>query len=665
MQKSSKTNPIFKTSGRRFTAGIVLAVLSLVLNLLFIHQPVVAICTALLFVLVGAVKVDGDFLSGPAIFVLWAVVFPLMAYAVCMLSQYELDAPFFTLGFLPTFLGMILHTLPALVILAFTLHPAWALTIPTVVLMLFTTVEHYVYSFRGAELSLLDILSVRTALNVVGSYQLTLTKRVFYGLTFTVLICFLIFGFPKSRSFGRRSVTRSRVVSALSAVVLTIVFAVANPKLSVHTFSHDGTYLNGYLLNFTLQSLRTKGITKPEGYSVKAVDDLAKEYSTDDAIADGAQEKPDIIVIMDESFSDLSVLGSELRTNQPVTPFIDSLIEDTIRGHALVSVFGGGTPNSEYEFLTGNSLALAPGSIIYQQYLHGPAYSMVEELKENDYKCIAMHPFQASGWRRPYAYSFLGFDETYFLDDFPQQNLVRSYVSDQEMFEKLTSLYEENKADAKNVFMFGVTMQNHGGYTYEGHNYEKTISLNGYSQEYPLAEQYLSLIHETDFAVEYLINYFRNVDHEVIVVFYGDHLPSLENDFMEELHGGAFSTLDEQEEKYSIPFFIWANYNIPEENVGITSMNYLSNYVYQAADFALPEYNQYLTQLQEKIPAMNSIGYYSKNAGAFLPYAEAQGEEKSAIDQYLQLEYNALIDTRHRNPRFFPIQQIKLSNHTN
>ena len=506
MQKISKTNPIFKTSGCRFTTGIVLAVLSLALNLLFIHQPVVAICTALLFVLVGSVKPDDDLLNSRAVCLLWALIFPLMAYAVCMLSQYELDAPFFTLGFLPTFLGMILHTLPALVILAFTLRPAWALTIPAIVLMLFTTVEHYVYSFRGAELSLLDILAVRTALNVVGGYQLVLTKRVFYGLAFTVLICFLVFGLPEPRFSGKRAAARSRGITALGAAALTVTFAVFNPQLPVHTFSHDGAYLNGYLLNFTLQTLRTKDVTTPEGYSAEAVDALAEEYSTGGAITDAAQDKPDIIVIMDESFADLSVLGSELRTNQPVTPFIDSLTENTIRGYALASVFGGGTPNSEYEFFTGNSLALAPGSIIYQQYLRSPAYSMVEELKENGYKAIAMHPFNASGWRRPYAYSCLGFDETYFLDDFPQQNLVRSFVSDQEMFEKLASLYEENKASGENVFLFGVTMQNHGGYTYEGDNYTKTISLNGYSQAYPLAEQYLSLIHETDSAVEYLVN---------------------------------------------------------------------------------------------------------------------------------------------------------------
>lgn len=654
MQKISKTNPIFKASGYRFTAGIVLAVLSLALNLLFIHQPVVAICTALLFVLAGAVKIDDRFLSGPVVTILWAAIFPLMAYAVCMLSQYEQDAQFFTLGFLPTVLGMSLHTILALGILTLTLRPALSLTISSALLMLLSTAEHYVYSFRESELNLNDILSIRTALNVAGNYHLVLTERAFYGVTFTVLICFLVFGFPALHRSGKQLRLRSRICHACETAALALLFVVASQQIPMHIFASDGTNLNGYLLNFALQTTRIGRASKPNGYSVDSLNDFAKNYVCDDKITASVQDKPDIIVIMDESFADLSVLGSELRTNQSVTPFIDSLSENTIRGYALSSVFGGGTPNSEYEFLTGNSLALAPGSIIYQQYLHGTTYSMVEELKENDYNCIAMHPFNASGWRWPYAYSCLGFDETYFLDDFPQQDLVRSFVSDREMFEKVTALYEENKASNQNVFLFGITMQNHGGYTYEGDNYEQTISLNGYSQEYPQSEQYLSLIHETDSAVEYLIDYFRNVDHKVLVLFYGDHLPGLSSDFMTEVHGGEFSTLDEQEEKYSVPFFLWANYDIPEENVGLTSLNYLSNYVYQAAGFALPEYNQYLTQLQEAVPAMNSIGYYSKTAGAFLPYSEAKGEEKHILNQYLQLEYNALMDTRHLNSRFFP-----------
>ena len=366
MQKISKTNPIFKASGCRFTAGIVLAVLSLALNLLFIHQPVVAICTALLFVLAGAVKIDDRFLSGPVVTILWAAIFPLMAYAVCMLSQYEQDAQFFTLGFLPTVLGMSLHTILALGILTLTLRPALSLTISSALLMLLSTAEHYVYSFRESELNLNDILSIRTALNVAGNYHLVLTERAFYGVTFTVLICFLVFGFPALHRSGKQLRLRSRICHACETAALALLFVVASQQIPMHIFASDGTDLNGYLLNFALQTIRIGRASKPNGYSVDSLNDLAKNYVCDDKITASVQDKPDIIVIMDESFADLSVLGSELRTNQSVTPFIDSLSENTIRGYALSSVFGGGTPNSEYEFLTGNSLALAPGSIIYQ-----------------------------------------------------------------------------------------------------------------------------------------------------------------------------------------------------------------------------------------------------------------------------------------------------------
>ena len=62
---------------------------------------------------------------------------------------------------------------------------------------------------------------------------------------------------------------------------------------------------------------------------------------------------------MNETFSDLNVVN-KIKTNKEVMPFINSLSENTIKGHMLVSVFGGGTSNSEYEFLTGNSVSSLP-----------------------------------------------------------------------------------------------------------------------------------------------------------------------------------------------------------------------------------------------------------------------------------------------------------------
>ena len=204
---------------------------------------------------------------------------------------------------------------------------------------------------------------------------------------------------------------------------------------------------------------------------------------------------------MDESYADLRRLGEHFQTNIDVMPYFDSLQENTIRGFALSSVYGGGTANSEYEFLTGNSLAYLPaGCVAYQQYLPEDAYSMVSSLRDRGYATVAMHPYYASGWMRNKVWPQLGFSETYFLESFPQQNLVRRFVSDQEMFEKVVRRYE-TRDRSRPLFLFGVTMQNHGGYRYYGENYMTEVRLRGFTQAYPRAEQYLTLIHETDKAL--------------------------------------------------------------------------------------------------------------------------------------------------------------------
>ena len=100
----------------------------------------------------------------------------------------------------------------------------------------------------------------------------------------------------------------------------------------------------------------------------------------------------------------------------------------------------------------------------------------------------------------------LGFEECLFLDDFPQKDMLRNWGTDQELFETLVSVYEEQKAASElPLFMFAVTIQNHGGYDYSGNDFSASVHLQGYSQAYPEVEQYLTCIQETDKAVEWLI----------------------------------------------------------------------------------------------------------------------------------------------------------------
>ena len=356
---------------------------------------------------------------------------------------------------------------------------------------------------------------------------------------------------------------------------------------------------------------------------------------------------------MDESFSDLGVLG-DFSTDTEVTPFISSLKENTVSGYALVSVHGGNTANSEYEFLTGNSMAwLSPSSVPYQQYLRSPSYSMVSWLKLRcNYKCIAMHPYLPNGWNRPNAYRYLGFDECHFMEDFPQEKYVRDRISDQEMFEYLADLYEKEKS--RPLFLFGVTMQNHGSYNYRG-GFTNTVSLSDNIGRFPDVELYLSLIHETDKAVEWLIRYFQNVEEDVVIVFFGDHQPSISDAFFEAVSASSAFSLDERQKLYKVPFFIWSNYDREDEWIDCVSLNYLSSYVYEAAGLALPPYNRFLRELEQTIPAINANGFYSLAERRFLSLDEANAEERLWLDRYEALQYNNIVDKAHRNDALFPV----------
>lgn len=512
--------------------------------------------------------------------------------------------------------------------------------------VLLSVANDYVFRFRGNELTPLDFLSVGTAANVATKYDFTPTPPMIYTFALIGLLSLGMFCLPKWEITRNWRICMTEL--GITAAVFVAVIGGCTQKSPRYWMNYGAIY-NGYILNFTLQ-FKDIYVPEPEGYSNDTIDALESTYPEENK---DSLSYPDIIVIMDESFANLGVFENELSTNMEVMPFISSLQENTVWGYLNASVFGGSTANSEYEFLSGNSMAFLPqGSIVYQQFISDDSYSLISVLKEQGYDCVAMHPYYANGWMREAVYSQMGFDEMYFLEDFPQEQLIREYVSDQEMFEYIIDYHEQHDENTP-LFLFGVTMQNHGGYSYEGPNYETKIHLEGYSREYPDAEQYLTLIHETDKAVEYLIEYYESIDRDVVIAFFGDHMPKLDNAFYEELNCGSFHTLDEQMRKQMVPFFVWANFDIEEKDVPCSSINYLSTYVLEAAGISLPPYYQFLKQTESLIPAINAYGYYSQEKQGFISLEEASGAEAEAINTYEILQYNNIFDKEGRSELFF------------
>lgn len=525
-------------------------------------------------------------------------------------------------------------------------HLGAACIIAHLLVMLLGGANYFVYEFRGNELTFSDLRTVSTGLSVASNYQFSLNAQAMNAVLLTAVF---VMGAVKLKIRTRKAWVM-RVFCVSAGLLLSVYIAGKTDGRMTETWEQKGTYQNGYLLNFML-SIRDSFVEKPENYSQELIARIEKDYKKESTAA--VEKKPVIIAIMNESFADFDVLGN-LETNRSVTPFMDSLSENTVKGYALASVYGAKTPNSEWEFLTGNSMAYLPeGSVVYQQYVEDEnAYSIVDTLKNQDYTCVAMHPYYESGWSRDTVYPKFGFDEMYFLDAFDQSSLMRRYVSDAEMYSKIIERYEAGDDD-ENLFVMGITMQNHGGYRDFYENFKTDIY--GKNIRYPDVNQYLSLVHQSDLAIEKLISYFSKVEDPVVICFFGDHQPSLNSAFYKKINGKGLSglTLEELEALYTVPFFIWSNYSSESKTVRRTSINFLSTMLLERAGIPLPPYHQFLSDLMEVVPAMNARAYYSKDLKKYVHYGEGSIKEEVWIEKYQNLQYNGLFDKKKKSKLFF------------
>ena len=509
----------------------------------------------------------------------------------------------------------------------------------SVVLIIVSYLNYYVCNVRGAEITPADVRAWQTALTVAGNYSIIITLNLVVGvfLTLVLFTCCSHFFKMKESHFWR-------IIAVF--VLLISMFGISLLKQNVPqlVWADEGARKNTFIVNF-YECWRNSIVRQPDGYDPQVLQSLVE---IDEKI-DEDKVLPNIIIIMNESFSDLNVVG-EFETNVPVLEYYNSLTQNTIKGNALVSTFGAGTANSEWECLTGYSMNFIQRGVTPFQDTGSTTsdVSIVSHLEEYGYRTIAMHPFNSTGYGRSSMYPLLGFDEMMFKDCFPDSRMIRNYISDQSTYEKIIDLIT---AEKDNLFIHCVTIQNHGGYEYSGDNYSKTVELNGLSQEYPKAEQYLSILRESDLALEYLIETLKEISEPTVVLFFGDHLPSVEEEFYQEIGQGK-SENEYRIAMYTVPFFVWTNYDSTEESQVLTSLNYLSNYLYEAAGIPKPLYNQFLDAIQEVIPAMNHECFYSKSKKAFVSYDQTDETENKYLKEYENLVYNAVYDKNNRSPIF-------------
>ncbi len=519
--------------------------------------------------------------------------------------------------------------------------------------------EYYIQRFRGKPFLPWDIYSLSTAASVANNYDYTLDARgIKVCIAFIVLFIVIFFAnlkLPKWKN--EKKIIISRIFLIILPILLIFPYAAfcqsastikkyrVYDKLFTPTTM---TWRDGTVFAFVYE-LQFMTVNKPAGY------DQSKEAETLTKIAENTSvstnDLPNIIVIMDEAFADPKVLG-DFTTNQDYMPFIHSLqnnAENTITGYMNASIVGGNTPNTEFEFLTGDSLAFLPeGCIPYQQFVKSKIDSMPTYLKSLGYDTLAMHPYKSTGWDRDRVYPLIGFDDMHFVDYFEERNpqYVRNYISDECLFEQIETEYENHKKNSDAPFFsFNVTMQNHSEYSGELVNFEPDISIDGVSEDASIT-RYLSLEHITDTAFENMVNYFKNVDDKTIIVFFGDHQAA---DHVVEpiwnLNGkkGSDLSYEDMTKRYKVPFVIWANYDIDEASGVETSANYLGNLTLKTAGIPLDPYRAYIDEFSKKYPVLTSIHVVdSEGNDASVNDSDSNDE----LGDYRRMQYYELFDDK-------------------
>ncbi len=547
----------------------------------------------------------------------------------------------------------------------------------------------YIMDFRGTPFIPMDFFSITTAAGVANTYNFTPGYKVICS-TF-IFIFILIIGIktktPKY-NFLTKAISRS-LTGAFSFTILIVFFftnVFAKYNLKPDFWNQTRGYKNyGFVLNF-FANTKYMTVPTPDGYNpenVKGYVDNTVEKENENKPAHSSKDTPNIICIMNESLSDLRVLG-DVETNKEYMPFLNSLKKNTIKGNLYVPVIGAGTSNTEFEFLTGHSTAFLPsGSNAYMLYVKNHLASIVSTIEAQGYSSYALHPYYAAGWRRTEVYNSLGFNKFTSLEDiidislmedfqkggndanflqklveekYPGKNmLVRQYVSDSYNYDLLIENYK-NRDKSKPYFAFNVTMQNHGGYTTQADNFNESIFVTNSSQEYIKTNSYLSLIKYSDTAFKKLVNYFKKQNEPTIICMFGDHQPSIEREYIEEVLGvKSLSNLtpEQEQQRYCTPFYIWANYDIKEQYIDKMSSNYLSSLVLETSGVELTEYNKYLLSLYKTLPVIDNAGYID-NEGKYYkwsddsPYAEI-------LSEYEKIQYNNIFDREHVNRDIFYI----------
>lgn len=441
---------------------------------------------------------------------------------------------------------------------------------------------------------------------------------------------------------------------ALSLGLPTILCAAPDSwldLLGVNCHFADGTMTlgesydaNGFVVSFLVETNPHQ--PSPPGYSPGAIESIPLRYAVQPSFP--PLIRPDIVAILSESFWDPTQLPGVRFSSDPV-PFYHALCKETRQLRFLSPSFGGRTANAEFEFLTGFSMYGRPeNEIPYEQFLRKmPMPSVPRFLTKYGYVARAVHSYDRTFYFRQYNYPRLGFSHFEGSEGFAEDSKKGAYIADAEVGKHVI---RELQAATDPLFLFAITMQNHG--MYQPDRYAKVdidISSDRLApSSLATLRTYVQGCHDADAMLGQIVSHLRTSVRPTIVIYFGDHLPSFGPNLAIYQESGLVNGWDHLPDELTLhatSALVWANYPVQlPRNDEVISPIYVWSEILPALGMESWFYTGLLGQMREQVPGLShAVCADAKGDARKGPPCEAA----ALLKDYGMLEYDIMAGHRY------------------
>lgn len=417
--------------------------------------------------------------------------------------------------------------------------------------------------FRHTPFIAADFFIIKSAIDVMDVY-LSPFQLVSIGVAAVVGIISLILILIKEK-LKRPDYRKLSVLFAVTLIVslFPVEFISAEKDRSPNPNLTEEAYEYGFVCCF-LNSIFNNGIREPEIYSHQSIKSIMKKLADDNE----NPTTPNIVVIQLESFVDPYVIKTAKYNADPI-PNFRKLKENFSSGKLGVSVFGGGTANTEFEVLTGMSTNFfGIGEYPYESILHNQTVeSACYNLKKLGYTSHAIHNHTGTFYDRHLVYKNMGFDTFTPIEHMNNVTLNKLGWGKSDVFTEY--IIDAMKSTPNDDFVFAVTVQGHGKYPETinpDYKYQLIDGSNIVMDMKGALDFYINEIHDEDIWLGKMIDELSRYPEPVMAIIYGDHMPSLNSP----------NELLEEDDIYSTEYVIWTNYQSPKNDRNLETYNLFS-----------------------------------------------------------------------------------------